>query len=248
MDHRSLHAWDVSPKDAIQIQHRLRPQLRLDRGPEDIKILAAIDVSYPRGSNQLYAAIVVFDCSQPIRNQKGKASFAFPILESVSASLQVDFPYIPGLLSFREIPVILKAWEKINIKPDCLLCDGQGLAHPRRMGLASHLGLLLELPSIGCGKSRLVGEDRMPGRERGDRVALMDKGEVIGMILRTRKNVAPLYISQGHRMTLEIATETILSCLDRSRLPEPIRIAHRRVNEARRDEAMSRTLVLGITL
>ncbi len=239
MDHRSLHAWDVTPAEAIQIQHRLRPHLRLDQAPEKIESLAGIDVSYSRGSHQLFAAIVVLDLTEPILKKNGKDTAGFPVIESATAALTVDFPYIPGLLSFREIPVILKAWEKLKTRPDCLLCDGQGLAHPRRMGLASHLGLLFGLPSIGCGKTRLVGEDRRPGPERGDRVALVDKGETIGMILRTRLNVKPLYISQGHHMTLDRAVEIVLACQSRYRLPEAIRMAHTLVNETRREAEAS---------
>ncbi|MFQ5598153.1 MAG: endonuclease V [Nitrospiria bacterium] len=242
MDHRSLHAWDVSPAEAIQIQRRLRPQLTLDKAPKTVKTIAGVDVSYTRGSNQLYAAIVVFDLTQAAIKKKGRTALVFPVIESVTGSLQVNFPYIPGLLSFREIPVVLTAWEKLTLRPDCIICDGQGLAHPRRMGLASHLGLILDLPSIGCGKSRLIGEDREPGPERGDRVALIDKDEVIGMILRTRKDVAPLYISQGHRMTLDRAVEIVLSCQGRYRQTEAIRMAHRLVNEARQKNGASKDL------
>lgn len=234
MDYRSLHPWDVSPKEAIQIQHRLRPRLILDKAPEAIKTIAGIDVSFTRGSHQLHAALVVLDLTQAILKQNGRKTATFPIVETTTASLTVNFPYIPGLLSFREIPVVLEAWAKLSIRPDCLICDGQGLAHPRRMGLASHLGLIVDLPSIGCGKTRLIGEERTPGRARGDRVALVDKDEVIGMILRTRKDVAPLYISQGHRMTLDRAVEIVLSCQKSYRQTEPIRMAHKLVNEARR--------------
>ncbi len=245
MDYRSLHAWDVSPAEAIQIQHRLRPQLILDIGPSAVKTIAGIDVSFTRGAHQLYASIVVLDLTRPLKKKNGKPCFGFPAVETAIGSLEVDFPYIPGLLSFREIPVVLKAWEKLSIRPDCLICDGQGLAHPRRMGLASHLGLIVDLPSVGCGKTRLIGEERTPGRERGDRVALIDKDEVIGMILRTRLNVKPLYISQGHRMRLDTAVDMILSCQGPYRLPEPIRIAHQRVNEARRKAEGSKDIALG---
>ncbi|MBI3805728.1 MAG: deoxyribonuclease V [Nitrospirae bacterium] len=227
MNPLNLHRWDVSPQEAIEIQNRLRTALILDRAPDEVRTIAGVDVSNAIGSNLLFAAIVVLDLEhlQP----KG-----FSILEVATASLEIDFPYVPGLLSFREIPVVLKAWEKLQILPDCLMVDGQGIAHPRRIGIASHLGLLVDLPAIGCGKSRLIGFHREPGQARGDWSPLIDRGETIGAVLRTRTGIAPVYISPGHRMTLDRALELVLSCQIRYRLPEPTRLAHQFVNEARR--------------
>ncbi|MFY9269912.1 MAG: deoxyribonuclease V [Candidatus Manganitrophaceae bacterium] len=225
---RDLHPWDVAPQEAIEIQNRLRSQLILDRAPGEIRTLAGVDVSNDPGSNRLFAAVVVFDLTQ-----HGLKSF--PVMEIQTASLEVPFPYIPGLLSFREIPVVLKAWKKLQNRPDGLIVDGQGIAHPRRFGIASHLGLLVDLPSIGCGKSRLIGTHADPGVSRGDWTPLIDRGERIGAVVRTREGVAPVYISPGHKMTLPRAIEIVLSTLTRYRLPEPIRAAHREVNAARRE-------------
>jgi deoxyribonuclease V len=227
MNYLDLHRWDVSPVEAIEIQNRLRRQLLLDQAPAEIRTVAGVDVSNEIGSNRLFAAVVVLDLRHP--QPKG-----FPILEMATASLEVAFPYLPGLLSFREIPVVLKAWEKLQIRPDCLMVDGQGIAHPRRIGIASHLGLLVDLPSIGCGKTRLIGTHREPGPLRGDWSPLIDRGETIGAVLRTRDHVAPVFISPGHRMTLDRAIEIALASQLRYRLPEPTRMAHQRVNEARR--------------
>lgn len=227
MNFLDLHRWDVTPLEAIEIQNRLRRQLILDQAPAVIRTIAGVDVSNAFGSNRLFAAVVVLDLQHP--QPKG-----FPILEVATASLEVAFPYVPGLLSFREIPVVLKAWEKLQTRPDCLMADGQGIAHPRRIGIASHLGLLVDLPSIGCGKTRLIGFHREPGPLRGEWSPLIDRGETIGAVLRTRDRVAPVFISPGHRMTLDRAVEIVLSSQLRYRLPEPTRVAHQMVNEARR--------------
>ena len=227
MEYRNLHPWNVTPKEAIEIQKVLRSHLILDKAPEKADLIAGVDVSADRGSNLLFAAVVVLDSRQ-------KAADTFQVSEVATASEMTPFPYIPGLLSFREIPVVLKAWEKLKIRPDCLVCDGQGIAHPRRIGIASHLGLVVDTPSIGCGKTRLIGLHQAPGPGRGDRAPLIDRQEVIGAVLRTKEKVAPLYVSQGHRMTLDRAVEILLSCQTRYRLPEPTRIAHNLVNQFRR--------------
>lgn len=234
---RVRHAWDIPPAEAVRMQRRLRPKLILDTAPGIVNILAGVDVSFSRHSKTLYAAIVLLDLTRPVFSKNGKQIASFEILETVSTSLHVDFPYIPGLLSFREAPVVLKAWEKLCHRPDCLICDGQGIAHPRRFGLASHLGLLLDLPAIGCAKSRLCGTYQMPGVEKGDCADLTDEDEVIGAVLRTRKGVKPVFVSQGHRMTLRRAVEIVLPALGRYRLPEATRMAHHAVNAARREGA-----------
>jgi deoxyribonuclease V len=227
MQYRTLHPWRVRPKEAIEIQNALRSQLILDSAPGQIGTVAGVDVSSDFKSNRLFAAVVVCDL-------KNKNEKSLPILEIATASLEVDFPYIPGLLSFREIPVLLKAWEKLQIRPDCLICDGQGIAHPRRIGIASHFGFIVDLPSIGCGKTLLTGLYRDPGPSKGEHTPLVDRNETIGVILRSKEKVAPIYISPGHRMTLDRAVEIVLSSQTKYRLPEPIRLAHHWVNEARR--------------
>lgn len=222
MRDRALHPWNVSPEEAIAIQNRLRVQLELHSAPERIETVAGIDVSYDKGSDRLFAAIVVLHLRD------------FSLLDAASATATVSFPYIPGLLSFRECPAVLQAWEKLRIRPDCLMCDGQGIAHPRRLGIASHLGLWLDVPSIGCAKSLLVGEYREPGDQRGSSEPLYHRGEQVGVILRTKDGVQPVFVSPGHKITLQKAVETVLACCAKYRLPEPTRQAHLRVNEIRR--------------
>lgn len=236
MDYRNLHPWSVSPAEAVRIQHRLRPKLILNCVPKKMNTIAGIDVSFQRGSNRLYAAIVVLVLTKANSHQTSQRLTALQVDETVTASLDVDFPYIPGLLSFREIPVVLKAWEKLTIRPDCLICDGQGIAHPRQFGLAAHLGLIVDLPSIGCGKTRLIGLYDEPGPIRGDHTPLVDRGKTIGRVLRSKDRVKPLFISPGHRMTLDRSVEVILSCQGGYRLPEPTRLAHQVVNQARKDQ------------
>lgn len=219
----SLHPWNVSLEEAIEIQNRLRSQLDLQSEPEKIETVAGIDVSYDKGSDWLFAAIVVLRLAD------------LHVLGSASAVAQVPFPYIPGLLSFRECPAVLQAWDKLTIRPDCLMCDGQGIAHPRRLGIASHLGLWLNLPSIGCAKSLLVGTYREPGATRGSTEPLLHRKEQVGVILRTKDKVSPVFISPGHKITLKKAVEVVLACCTKYRLPEPTRRAHLLVNEVRRN-------------
>ena len=156
MSVQALHRWDVSSEEAVEIQTRLRAQVDLRSEPQRIETVAGVDVSYDKGSDILFAAIVVLQFPE------------LQLIASASATATVPFPYIPGFLSFRECPAVLQAWEKLTVKPDCLICDGQGIAHPRRLGIASHLGLWLDIPSIGCAKSLLVGVYREPGRKRGN--------------------------------------------------------------------------------
>jgi deoxyribonuclease V len=227
MHYRNLHPWRVSPKEAIEIQSAIRPYLILDSAPDQIHTVAGVEVLSDFKSNRLFAAVVVCDLRRKDRK-------SLPVIEVATESLEVDFPYIPGLLSFRHIPVVLKAWEKLQVRPDCLICDGQGIAHPRRIGIASHFGYLVDLPAIGCGKSRLAGHCQDPGLARGASAPLIDREETIGTVLRSRERVAPLYVSPGHRMTLDRAVEIVLSCQTKYRLPEPVRLAHHWVNQARR--------------
>lgn len=206
--------WAVTPKDAIAIQRELSAKvIRTDDfGP--LRSVAGVDVGFERAGQITRAAVAVL---------------AFPSLEPVAhsiARLPTAFPYIPGLLSFRELPAVLKALEGLAEQPDMFLCDGQGIAHPRRFGIACHLGVLTGSPSIGVGKSRLTGEHGpVPGR-RGSWCPLYDSDEVIGAVLRTRKGVKPIYVSIGHRVCLETAVDIVMRCTTRYKLPETTRMAH----------------------
>ncbi|HKA53566.1 MAG TPA: deoxyribonuclease V [Candidatus Binatia bacterium] len=217
-----LHRWDVSQEEAVEMQKRLRAQLDLRSEPERISTIAGIDVSYDKGSDRLSAVIVVMRLPD------------LQVLDTASTTALVPFPYVPGLLSFRECPAVLQAWEKLRLQPDCLMCDGQGIAHPRRLGIASHLGLWLDLPSIGCAKSLLVGSYQEPGEKRGSFTPLIHRKEQVGVVLRTKDRVAPVFVSQGHKISLNKAIDIVLACCTKYRLPEPTRQAHLLVNEVRR--------------
>lgn len=196
--------------------------MRLERLAPPPRTVAGADVAYGTGEQRAIAGVVLL---------------AFPelkILEEHWAGVPCDFPYVPGLLSFREAPALLAALRKLRILPDVIMVDGQGLAHPRRFGLASHLGVLLDLPTLGCAKSRLIGQADEPGGERGCATDLIDNGEVIGAVLRTRRNVAPIFVSVGHRMMLADAVSLALACSPRFRIPEPTRLADQLVSRRRR--------------
>jgi len=210
-----LHAWDVTPGEARTIQERLRHRIiTRDRfGP--VRHVAGVDVGFPDRGRHARAAVVVL---------------AFPTLEPVEtciATLPVSFPYVPGLLSFRELPVVLQAFGQLQKMPDLILCDGQGYAHPRRFGLACHLGLWLDLPAIGVGKTRLIGSHEAVPHGKGEWRALVEGDEIIGAVLRTRSGVKPVYVSSGHRVGLNSAIRLVLACTTRYRLPETTRHAHR---------------------
>ena len=219
---QSPHRWDVSPEEAVAIQNRLRSQLDLQSEHREIRTVAGIDVSYDKGSDVLFAAIVVLQL--PYLQE----------IDTVGTSALVPFPYVPGLLSFRECPAVLRAWEKLRVIPDCIMCDGQGIAHPRRFGIASHLGVWLDIPAIGCAKSLLVGAYEEPGAKRESFVPLMHRKEQVGVILRTKDNTGPVFVSQGHKISLRQAIEIVLSCGTKYRIPEPTRRAHLVVNALRR--------------
>jgi len=211
----ALHGWDVSAGEARRLQDSLRKQVVLKEPATPVRHIAGVDCGF-EDQGRITRAVV--------------AVFGYPALtpeHTVVARRATSFPYIPGLLSFREIPAVLDAMAQLPQLPDLLLCDGQGIAHPRRMGIATHLGLWLDLPSIGVGKSRLVGHFTEPGTRRGDATELMDKGERIGTVLRSRDHVRPLFVSPGHRMSHGGAVQWVLNTLGRYRLPEPIRQADR---------------------
>lgn len=207
------HPWDVSTDEAKEIQHKLRQHVTvasLDAEPEDV---AGVDVSVKSGKARSAVVLLSFPDLEP--------------LEAETAEEATLFPYVPGLLAFREGPVVLAALEKLTTSPDVLIFDAHGLAHPRRMGLATHLGVILDLPSVGCAKSRLCGEYAEPGPEKGSWTRLRDGDEVIGAVVRTRDNVSPVFVSVGHRVDLETAVSLVLDCAPTYRLPETTRWAHR---------------------
>jgi deoxyribonuclease V len=209
------HPWQVTPKEARAIQEQLRGKVITEDRLGEITRVAGVDVGFEQNGEITRAAVVVLD---------------FPSLKPLEhdiARLPTRFPYVPGLLSFREIPAVLAALEKLQRLPDLLLCDGQGLAHPRRFGIACHLGVLTDLPAIGVAKSRLIGIHGPVPEEKGAWVPLMDGEERIGAVLRSRTNINPLFISVGHRICLETAIHYVLACSPKYRLPETTRQAHR---------------------
>ncbi|MDF7808923.1 deoxyribonuclease V [Pontiellaceae bacterium B12219] len=210
-----MHAWDVSPKEAIAIQKALQSHINLMDDFGDIKTVAGVDVGFRENNTITVAAIAVLDFQ------------TLEVIETAVAHRPTSFPYIPGLLSFREVPAVLEAMLKLSAEPDLLLCDGQGIAHPRRFGIAAHLGLLLDIPAIGVGKSRLCGTHPEVPAKKGAFVPLMDKAEQIGIVLRTRKNIKPLYISPGHRVSMNSARELVMKCVTKYKLPETTRHAHK---------------------
>jgi deoxyribonuclease V len=212
------HSWDVSPDGAIKIQEELRTYLFIQPLPKgDILSVGGVDIAY--FGDWLIEATVVM---------------SFPSLEMIgqaTAYLPVTFPYIPGLLSFREAPAILESMGKLESLPDVLLVDGHGMAHPRHFGIASHIGVLLDLPSIGCAKSLLIGEHEPLPETVGSGSDILHGSEIVGLALRTRKGVKPVYVSVGHKIDLPSATEIILACSKGFRLPDPIRYAHNLANQ-----------------
>ena len=221
--HPTPHRWDLTPTEAVALQRELAAAVDTTTPlPDAWKTLAAVDVSFDRGGDTLYAAVVVVEAG------------SFALVERVGVASPARFPYVPGLLSFREAPAVLEAFAKLKAKPDLVLCDGQGTAHPRRLGIACHLGLWLDRPTVGCAKSLLCGTYDEPGPRRGDRSPLLHRDEVIGAVVRTRDNVAPLFVSPGHRCDLESAVALVLATTRKLRLPVPTRMAHDYVNQVRR--------------
>ncbi len=207
--------WPADPREARAVQEALRHRVIRENGLGRIRTVAGIDVAYGRHGERTWAAVAALEMP------------GLTLGESVLAALPTCFPYLPGLLSFREAPAVLEALPLLSRPPDLLMVDGHGYAHPRRFGIACHIGVLTDTPTIGVAKSRLVGRHEEPGPERGDRVPLTDDGEVIGMVVRTRSGVRPVYVSIGHRIGLERAVELVLACGRGFRLPEPTRIADR---------------------
>ena len=209
---RHEHRWDVSVREAIEIQQTLVKWVREEPIDFFVETVAGIDVSI-RG-DLAQAAVSVIRLGD------------LAIIDEAVERRDVPFPYVPGLLSFREIPAILPALERLHVRPDILMTDSQGLAHPRRFGLACHLGVLLDWPTLGVAKSRLIGAYEEPGQEKGQRSPLFDSDEVIGSVVRTRTGKKAVYVSIGHQITLEEAVRLTLACTSRYKIPEPTRQAH----------------------
>jgi deoxyribonuclease V len=223
----TLHRWDVSPAEARSIQVDLAARVDLTDAisPDAIGTVAGVDNTYVKAEGRTTAGAVVVVLTFP----------AMKIVETTAAWQPIAFPYVPGLLSFREAPAVLAACADLTVEPDAFLCDGQGYAHPRRLGLASHLGLFLDRPTIGCAKSRLVGAYEEPERIFGAQTPLVDRGEVVGAAVRTRPRHKPLFVSPGHKISIETAVDVALACCrDGAFLPEPTRLAHDLVTQERR--------------
>jgi deoxyribonuclease V len=225
MEIHRLHSWELTGPEAASLQRELAARVITDTPLKECHLIAGADVSYDYGSSTFYAGIVVLRTDD------------FQVVERRGAVAESHFPYVPGLLSFREAPVLLKAFARLESKPDAVMCDGQGIAHPRRLGIASHVGLWLDCPTIGCAKSKLTGRFSEPALEAGSRSPLRDRDAIIGSVVRTKKGVQPVFVSPGHRIDLESAVHWVLATCRRHRLPEPTRLAHNYVNEVRRGEA-----------
>lgn len=221
---RPPHRWNVSARRAIEIQQQLAGRVRRAGSTNTVRYVAGVDAAFTRDARRCIAAAVVWD-------RAGDRA-----LERRVAVRPLVFPYIPGLLSFREAPAVLAALRRLRHEPDAIMCDAHGYAHPRRFGLACHVGVICGLPTVGCAKSRLVGAHRAPGRRRGSRTRLRHDGEVIGMVLRTQDAVRPVFVSVGHLVDLDSAARLVLACAVSYRLPEPTRLADRLVGEVRRGE------------
>jgi deoxyribonuclease V len=219
---RSLHSWDLTPKEAVALQRQLADPVDARSPLTRCDLVAGADISYDRLSNIVYAGVVVLRMDD------------LTVVEKQGVVREVTFPYIPGLLSFRETPPLLEAFAKVESQPDSVIVDGHGFSHPRRFGYACHLGLWLDRPSVGCAKTRLTGTYKEPGQKVGSVSPLRDDDEVIGQVVRTKTGVKPVFVSVGHKIDLRSAVELVLATCRGYRLPEPTRQAHLHVNALRR--------------
>ena len=214
-----LHRWDLPYKKAVELQRQLAEKVRFVPMTKKVRIIAGLDCAFSKDGKKIFAAAVVMKRPD------------FEVIEVRDACLEVHFPYVPGLLSFREAPVCIAAVGKLRTEPDIFIIDGQGIAHPRRLGLASHLGLFFDRPTVGCAKSPLTGTFENPPAQKGTYRLLEDKGQTIGVVLRTRTNIKPVFVSVGHKCQLKDAIEIVLACTTQYRLPEPTRLAHQIVSK-----------------
>jgi deoxyribonuclease V len=242
----SMHSWEVTPSEAVALQKEMRDRVLIQPLPDNIELVAGADISYNKFSDVVYAAIVVLRLPE------------LAVVSTAGVVTKMNFPYIPGLLSFREAPPLLEAWQQLKLLPEVLMLDGQGIAHPRRFGIACHLGLLLNLPTIGCGKTLLTGKYDEPAPEAGNFSPLIHKEEVIGAAVRTKNRVNPVFVSPGHLADIPSAVDLALRCVkgyaadselqpllsgkatpakgSRYRIPQPTRLAHQLSNAMRRGE------------
>jgi len=221
--------WDVTPREAVQMQQSLRERVETQDRFGSVQYVAGADLAFDPETDWAVAGVIVYSFPQLVEVERRKAR------------RKLRFPYVPGLLSFRECPVLLAAFALLRTSPDLILVDGHGLAHPRRFGIACHLGLLLDCPTIGCGKSILVGEAEEPGIQAGSTAPLIDRGEEVGMVLRTRTQVNPIYVTVGHRISLPSAVRIVAKCVDGFRIPKPTREADHWVRDLRRAYQAERT-------
>ena len=210
---KDLHSWAITPGEATQIQNQLRSQIIDEDDLDEIQFVAGMDIGFKGNLARASIAVLRYSDLEPVD---------LAVVETT-----VSFPYVPGLLSFRETPLLLEAAKKLRTEPDLIIADGHGLAHPRRFGIACHLGLILDKPAIGCAKSRLCGTYSEPSNRKGSSAQIYHKGEIIGAVLRSRSNVSVVYVSVGHRVSLETAIELTLSCCKQYRIPETTRYAHK---------------------
>lgn len=236
MDYRRLHDWNVEPKEAVRLQRMMSGEVVLRPLPKRVEVVAGCDISFDRFSDVVHAGIVLVRLPE------------LEVVETAGVTARAAFPYVPGLLSFRETPSLLEAWERLTVRPDVVVLDGQGLAHPRRFGIACHVGLLTGVPSVGFAKTLLVGKYEAPGETAGSVSPLVDRGETVGAAVRTKTRVSPVFVSPGHLADVESAVELALRCVrgfaraergSKYRIPEPTRLAHLFVNALRRGETWS---------
>lgn len=218
---RPIHRWALTPRQAIRWQQRLRSRVRVEPLRKTVRLVAGADMAFSPDGRRCVAGVVVYDL------------VALAVVEQAIAWREVRFPYVPGLLSFREAPSVLAAIRKLKTVPEVLILDGQGRAHPRRFGLACHIGLLADIPTIGCAKSRLCGTHKEPPVRAGTYAPLVHEQETIGAVLRTRPGIKPVYVSVGHRVDLRDAVRIVMQCVTRYRLCEPTRLAHQLVTRER---------------
>lgn len=214
------HSWDLSEQEALALQQKLSSKIIKHDDLNKIKLIAGVDVAYSKETDQLVSAVVVLD------------AFSLEVIETVLSYDRSKFPYISGLFSFREIPALISAFDKLKNIPDLVVCDGQGYAHPRRFGLACHLGLIFDIPTIGCGKTKLIGQHEKINLKKGSTTSLKDKNEIIGNLLRTQDNINPIYVSIGHRISLATACDWVLKLSPLYRLPQTTRLADQAVRLA----------------
>jgi deoxyribonuclease V len=222
MKFRRLHDWDLSEPEAVALQRELAAQVDVSEPLGRCDLIAGADVSYNRFSDIMYAGVVVWRASDNT------------VVDRVSAVKETHFPYIPGLLSFREAPALLDTFAKLETVPDVVMLDGQGIAHPRRLGIGAHIGLWLQIPTVGCAKSKLYGRYEEPAPEAGSTSPLYAGKQVIGEVVRTKDRVSPVFVSPGNKIDLAGSVRAVLAGVRKHRLPEPTRLAHLYVNEERR--------------